>query len=388
LIYSGCKDDQHAFDQEYFNDTEKIFESLIPIINGEKHPEIQTDALIYAFNTIFGRTVRAYISFALRVARVTQKKEDNWGHKKYERFFALGIDAHILFGSYLPQMNYLDPDYTKEKIQAFIQKSSDDFEWKMFMEGYLINSKVYQDLYHQMRANYFKALENKIFSEEIDRRLVDHICLGYLNSDEHLPSPNNDEQDSLFGKMLLEANVLDKRERWLEVVNIFWAQTNRSLQDIEEKISENIRNKVLKFWAWTFENQNLVETNLTEDYHSFLGKIAVFIIFLDKIDEEKEKWLLLCAPHIVPYHSATFFIEYLTKFDDEESIKRIGNIFKKILENTTPDYKKENIELIIRRIYKKGNPVDADSICGTYGRQGLHFLRSIWDEYHKNKKLS
>ena len=53
-------------------------------------------------------------------------------------------------------------------------------------------------------------------------------------------------------------------------------------------------------------------------------------------------------------YGANFFIEHLTKFDDEGSIKRIGKIFLKILENTTPTFQQENIELIVRRIYEKG----------------------------------
>ncbi len=67
---------------------------------------------------------------------------------------------------------------------------------------------------------------------------------------------------------------------------------------------------------------------------------------------------------------------------DEESIKRIGNIYKKILESTTPLYKEEDIILIVRKQYQKGNKKDADSICNTYRKRGYNFLRPIWEEFN------
>jgi len=58
-------------------------------------------------------------------------------------------------------------------------------------------------------------------------------------------------------------------------------------------------------------------------------------------------------------------------------------IYNKVLENTTSTYKQEDIELIVRRIYEKGDRQDADDICNTYGRRGIHFLKPLWEEFQK-----
>ena len=170
---------------------------------------------------------------------------------------------------------------------------------------------------------------------------------------------------SLFWKMLTEAGKIGKRDRWLKVVSFFWSISGRSTRkkdkSSEEGLSEESKKKILEFWAWTFNNPDIVKANLGEDYNSFLGRLAELTILLDKIDGEKENWLLLCVPYIGLEHRSPFFIEYLTKFDDEESIRRIG------------------------RIYKKGNPNDAEDICNTYGRRGLHFLKPVWEENQKGK---
>ena len=387
LIADGCRNDNRAFDLKYFEKADKIFDTIYPLLKGEQKPDTQRDAMTYALNTTLGGTVRAYLSFSLRVAGATGQKMEGWGKKKFEKFFKKGIDAFIWFGSYLPQMKYLDESYTKEKIEEFAQRPSDDFQWKMFMEGYLFGARLYPEIYSLMRENYLKAVDNPVLEERIDHRLVEHISFGYLYYGEALNEKNPDGTSSLFWKMLMGAGKLGKRDRWLEVASFFWSVTGRTTRkedkESEEKLSEESKMKILEFWKWTFDNKNIVKDNLGEDYNSFLGRMVVLTIILDKIDEEKESWLLHSAPHIERQHNATFFIEYLTKFEDKESIKRIGKIYKKVLENTTPTFREEDIGLIVRRVYEKGDRNDAEAICNTYGRRGIHFLKPVWEEYHK-----
>ena len=387
LISDGSRDDAKAFAPEYFDKAEQLFDLIIPLLKGKKHPDIQRDALTYALNTTLGRTIMAYVSFSLRVARATQKKQENWGRDKYERFLPMGIDGYIWFGCYLPQMKYLDNRYTVEKINSFAQKDSSDFEWQMFMEGYLTRSRIYQDLYSLMRPNYLKALQSTVFKGHADQRLVEHICIGYLQIGELLQEKNNDGQDSLFWKMLNETTTPDNRDRWSEVAEFFWSISGKRLKkeekDDQEEPSEDFKEKVLAFWKWTFKEQEFVKSKLGDKYGSFLSRMAELTIWLEKIDETAEKWLMLSAPFIEIEHRSTFFIEYLTKFDDEDSVKRIGKIFLKVLESTTPTFREENIELIVRGIHKKGDRDDAIAICNTYGRRGIHFLKPAWEDFQK-----
>ena len=238
------------------------------------------------------------------------------------------------------------------------------------MEGYLTGARIYQDLYRLMRPNYVKALENKVFEGRVDERLVRHICIGYLQIGELLKQKNSDErEDSLFWKMLNEANTTDKRKRWEEVAGFFWSISGRTLQkeekDDKEESSEDFKNKILAFWEWSFKEQDFVKGRLGDAYPSFLSRMAELTIWLDKIDETSEKWLMLCAPHIEIEHRSAFFIEYLTKFGDDESVKRISKIFLKVLENATPTFKQEDIQLIVERFYKIG---EKDNVIKSHRR--------------------
>ncbi len=388
LIGDGSENDKRAFPQEYFDKVEQIFDLILPLLKGEKRPDTQRDALTYALNTTLGRTIRAFMTFALHVARVTEGKQADWGQKKYERFFAVGVDAYIWFGCYLPQMKYLDEKYTKEKIGYFSQKTSDDFEWQMFMEGYLTGSRIYKDLYVLMRQNYLTALGSTVFMGRADQRLIEHICIGYLQLGESLAQNNEEGQSSLFLKMLNEADTADKCGRWEEVAGFFWSISGRTLKKEEkedqEEPSADFKKKVLSFWEWTVKEQELIKSKLGEKYNSFLSRMAELTIWLDKIDETTEKWLMLSAPFIEIDYRSSFFIEYLTKFvDDEGSLRRIGRIFLKVLETATPTFKKEDIQLLVEQLYKVGEKdavikADADNICNTYGRRGIHFLKDLF----------
>ena len=57
LISSGSADDSRAFPPELFAEVEEIFDLIIPLLKGEKRPDTQRDALMYALNTTLGRTI-------------------------------------------------------------------------------------------------------------------------------------------------------------------------------------------------------------------------------------------------------------------------------------------------------------------------------------------
>ena len=226
-----------------------------------------------------------------------------------------------------------------------------------------------------------------VFKEDVDRRIVEHICIGYFQGDELLQPQDADGKRSLFWDMLMKSGEIGKNDRWQKVIDFFWGKTGRTVKEGENDSNAApltmIKSKIVEFWSWTFSESELIKSKLGDSYESFIGNLPILTILFDKIDEEKEKWLLQSAPYIGKGHKTSFFIEYLTKFDDKESIERIGNIYLKVLENSTPDYDSENIKVIVQRIYDKGKRADADEICNTYGQRGIHFLRPIWDKNQK-----
>ena len=382
LIADGCRNDARAFSPDHLPAADKIFDAMVPLLNGESNPDTQRDSLTYALNTTLGRTIMAYVSYALRVARVAKQPQANWGTNKYERFFSIGIEAFIWFGRYLPNMRYLDKEYSDKKIQLFSQLPASNSNWRRFMEGYLSGATFYEDLYYAMRHNYEKAIDQKVFEEQIDNRLVQHICIGYLRGYESLNEQNENQALSLFRRMLDHSDSEKTRDRWVEVVSFFWSFVRkRNKEDTgndEESLTSKEQARIKKFWGWTYDNSDMISLKLGNQYGTFLGRLAELTVLLDKIDATTEKWVLLSAANIYQYRESMFFIEYLAKFTDNESAQRLGKIFLKVLEKMTPTYKTEDILAIVKLIYEKGDRATADEICNTYGKRGYHFLRDIW----------
>ncbi|NQT30109.1 MAG: hypothetical protein HQ596_06025, partial [Candidatus Saganbacteria bacterium] len=219
LIKEGSRDDERAISsQDDFILAKKIFADMFMLIKRGNDPDADRDALTYAINTTLGRTIESFIVFSLRVKRFTKKEEENWGENKYKPLFDKGWEAYTWFGHYLPNIRYLDKTFADKKVEELVKLDAKDKKWQSFMGGCLFGAYVYDDIYKKMKDHYIKALKNKIFDDQADKRLVQHIAIGYLRGHESL-----EEKDSLFYKMLNEADTAEKRGRWFEIVNFFWS---------------------------------------------------------------------------------------------------------------------------------------------------------------------
>ena len=383
LIKAGCKD-KIGFGSSCFDTVEKIFDLIFPYLKGEESPEIQFDSITYAINTTLGKTIGAFIHFSLKKARVNKNPKINWGKSKYNRFLDKGIEAYILLGLYLSNIRYLDEKYTDGLLKKLLS-SKDNKNWEMFMEGYLFTSKLYHDNYTLLRDHYEQAISID-FLGNTGRSLVRHITLEYFYFDERLAIKNSDGQDSLFYKLL--NSPVNKLDRWKEIVRFLWSTAqdiiSKRIENGEQKESENkkIRDKIVGFWKWTYDNQKLVNQLLENDYNALQMELTKLTIVLDKIDEEAEKWIMQSiSPFENEKHDSEmgFLIGYLSKFEDKESIMRAGKIYLKLIENNSPIYKQEDIITIVDKLYDKKYKDCADKISNTYGRRGYHFLKQSWE---------
>ncbi|MDP8265621.1 MAG: hypothetical protein P9M07_01605 [Candidatus Aceula meridiana] len=381
LIHDGARNDERAFDPQFFPLVEDIFEIIIPLLKVDQHPQIDRDVMSDALNTTLGKVVESFISFSLRIARVEKRKPEGWG-EKYDRFFEKGIEAYVWFGRYLRNTNYLDEAFTLKKIRELSSPDELGVNWQAFMGGYLKGSYVYDEFYESMRENYVKAINNQIPEDYADKRLVQHIAIWYIRGKEDLGG-----RDSLFRMMLEDVSTPEKKSRWLEVVSFFWSLSKKTLKEEneDEDPSQETKDKILDFWTWTAEQASFVEMKLGDQYGSFLGRLSELTILISDFNSEAEKLLSLSVPHIERHHEATFLIEYLTKYKRKDELERIGRIYLNMLDKYTPTFKKEHIQLIITSMYNTKDSKlkeSADNICNIYGRRGVHFLKDIYFKFN------
>ena len=381
LIQEGAKDDSWAFAEDYFAQAEEILDISITKLPVEYKDESTRDAVTYALNTSYGRVIMAIILLALRKARVEDKKnikkELPWDPAKYESLFQKGvIEAFTFLGWYLPNFAYLNKKWVEKKIKDFEALETEDIKWQSFMEGYLSGHRVYQDLYGLMRSHYIRGIEKDFGKSRTENRLVQHITIGYLRGNESLEG-----EDSLFRKIIDKWNY----SQIGEIVDFFWSQARYLKEEVKQESEEDkrVKDKIIEFWRWTYKERDTIKGKLKDNYKKILSDLARLTILLDKIDSETSQWLLLSVPNVNVDFNASFFLEYLDRFEVKESIVFIGKIFLEMLLAVTPDYDQKHILSIVNKIYQFGNKATADKICNIYGSRGYEFLRPIYDEYNK-----
>lgn len=380
LIQEGTRDDSWAFSESYFEQAKEILGIAIEKLPVRKEDSYE-EAVTRALNTSFGRVIIALILLSLRIARANDKKGIKeivrWREDQYDDLFKKEvIEAFTLFGQYMPNFAYLNKPWVEQKIKDF--ESLDDIQWQSFIEGYLFGGRVYQDLYKLMRNHYLKAIGTDFKEGHTEDRLIQHISIGYIRGVESL-----DDNESLFKK------VIDKLKysHLQEIVNFFWSQSDHIVKQAKEikeaEEDKKVKDKIIKFWQWAYENRDMIKERLKDDYKKLLSDLSRLIVFLENIDSENSKWLLLSAPYIDVNFNDSLFIEYLDKHEGKESIGFISEIYLKMLTTTTPTYDQKNIISIIEKIYLLGNKKEADEICNIYGSRGFEFLRPIYEINNK-----
>ncbi len=381
LIRDGVKRDEWAFPDRYLAEMQKIILVMLSNLKVEDEKEIK-DYVNYSLNTACGKALSALIYLALKQDRLKTKgqKETSekvrWSAEIKDMFNQLleknFIEATTDLGGYLPSLYHLDSEWVKDKI-TYLVDEPDNRKWEAFMTGYLWIGRVYSELYNLMSPHYERGLEYEFKEKHAKEYLIQHIAIGYLRGHESIQNSN-----SLFGKIIESGNVVQIKE----IIRFFWSQNNNLNKSSEEDVE--MINRILAFWQFLFQKIKRKGTVNDNDATilSELGKLAVYLPWVDNINAE---WLVLSAPYIV--QDSYFFLEYLNAIKDkgnrQASAKYIGQIFLKMLENSTPEYDTKHIRSIVEFLYQENNESDADSICNIYGSRQLEFLRDIYDKYSK-----
>jgi len=397
FISEGTQKDEHALPDDCIRLAKKI---IFTALNKEKEEAKKFKGegyVTHTLNSVFGRVIVALIHLTLHIARIDKEKEQKEIHwdrdikEQYENLFKKEIvESYVIFGQYMGNFYYLDKNWVKERIKKFENKEFPDSLWEPFMKGYLFYSSLYKNIYGLMKGHYLRAIACDFKDKEIGSigdRLVQHISLSYLIGNENVK-----DKESLFRKLL---------DKWdhsqiKEMIGYFWMQRNYLVETVKDKvkIEENSmikerKERTINFWRWIYENKykNLKDGKLTADDKELLSEISKLTIFLSRIDEENSKWLILSASSLegVRPHPASFFLEYLNRFNDKESISYIGKILLALLSKSTITYREEDIKSLVEKIYKYGKKTEANEICNTYGTRGIDFLRDTYEKYNKEK---
>ncbi|MBW4054640.1 MAG: hypothetical protein HIU83_04430 [Proteobacteria bacterium] len=381
LIQAGTKDRSWEFEDDLLPQVQEFLLWILSKSNeADEDGEAKSDPISYSLNSPSGKLVLALIYLSLRLASLDNEKEQStqprWRPELRDAYSKAlhhnKIEAYVFFGEYLPNISYLDNDWTRSMIQQ-LETIENDLLWSYFMYGYLYSSHVYDELFKLMKANYERAYGFEFAKKEVKDRLIQHLSLGYLRGNETL------EDNCLFGKLIRDGNL----DLLKEVVDFFWMQ--RRIAENDEPHNQEIIAKVISFWRWLYERfSDKTASEYSREEKSLLSNISRLAVFLSQIDDENSKWLLQALPLANVNHHAYSVIKELDhlkyKGEPVESAGHIGILYLAMLESFTPDYDQEHILSVVNFLYEAGNKEAADKICNIYGARGHQFLRALYEQ--------
>lgn len=372
LIEDGINNNKHAFDIKLLPQAEKIL--LLLAEKTESDLSLMNDIVTSVLNSSKGKIFSAIINYSLRYAQLFKSgQEERWIEvikedfdKRLDRKIERSLEYSVILGEYLADIFYLDKKWVINNINKIFPKD-DDIHWKAGFTGYLFySSTVYKDIYFLLRKNdhYTKAIQTEYNDVHITERLVQHICIGYIEDWEKL-----DDSDSLIFKLITNRNI----NHLSAIVNYFWM--------LREKLTDTIKTKIKPIWKVFFELLTQNEGN--PEYQKIISNLSKWLSLIDEIDEQILEWLKLSAKYIEVFNTP-FFIEYLLKHAVKTPAK-VGEIYLEMLnQGIYPYYKIENIQELIQILYDHGQKKMADRICNLYGTRDFDFLKSIFEEHRKD----
>lgn len=370
FIKTGTRDDKHSFGIEFLSIVEEV---LLILAKRTKSDITETEDIITTvLNSTKGNIFEAMVFYSLKHYRLHKSEKNASWVTSIRDDFTMRLDREIeptiefptTIGRYLNYIYTLDKNWVIDNID-FIFPFDDAQRWKVAFTGYTFGmSQVNKDLYILLRdkGHYNNALTTTFSDKNTMERIVDQICVGYLEDWEKL-----ENEDSLITELLNSGSI----NQIVEIVSFFWMH--------RKNVSDNIKNKIKPLWKSVLDK--LVASESQYEYKRAISDIIKWVSLVDEIDEQVFGYLEKSVKYLEVNHNSPFLVEYLSEHVSSTPSK-VGQIYLKILEEDIfPEYDKGKIQKIVETLYKKGEKEMAYRICNIYLLKGITFLNSLYEQY-------
>lgn len=374
LIIAGTGSDAAGFPEDNLHIVEEILLTLIK--RAPSDLEGTRDLVFEVANSSRGRVMLAAISYSIFVARL--KKDQPGGqqwpaalrhefNRRLKRTNDNTLEFSFALGEYLRYLYSLDKPWVEQNINRIFPKG-DERHWKAAFSGYLTQPSVYNEFYDLLRSHnhYEKALRTALDSK-LNERLTHHICFGYLRDVEKLEDSNS-----------LIRNLIDSWDLKIlnDIVMFFWIRRKDAQpSDIQ---------KTLALWDVVASHYDS-KPDLTGEEKELLSHTARLSMYLESVDPQGMRLLLLSAKHVDKGHNTPIFVENLDRLAGV-SPRQVAKVYVEMLQNEIcPDYEVKHIVSCVEKIYAAGQKDLGNTICNLYLQRGHEFLRELFD---RNNKVS
>jgi len=381
LIQKGLKNDEWVMSDNRLPEVRKILERLLDKVEPSAKGK-DSDALTEAINSSKGHVIEAFINYALCQYRIfentckdrgAKEKAEFWKtleplfNRELDRAKNANFEFSALAGTYLPNLYYLSKEWVEASInKIFPLECEYEKNWRCAISGYSYVNTVYTIIYRLLKVNGHlkRVLDMSFENSNIRERIIENIAVSYLRDEEDLQ-----EENSLIAYILQNWESQDISS----MIDLFWSHREVDFKNQEDQ-------RILAFWEHCY---NKIKGN--EDANQeILSDLNLLAVFLRQIDPKSKEWLLQCAPYVEKRHHAYFFLEYLDKLATT-SPKELGEVYFAMIGKTLPLYEEANIRSVVEKVFNANEKVLANQICDRYTREGVMFLKDLYDKYNQTQ---
>lgn len=367
FIESGLNNDVNVFEVELLP---VIKELLFNIIENDTYPIFEYDDLsMTVLNNSKGRIYMALLKYSSLLAIIEGNSSNRWDYDVKELFrnsVDSGGNNPLLFyviGQFLPHIHYLDEKWTMNNFNKLFPSDS-KINWSASMLGYFSHNgkldKTYFKLFVEGKHFVMGISEYEtVFGKSRNCWMIEQICRAYLieliqiDSDiikAIIESKNKSIYSNLIYYFSRDGFVFEERQ--IHKIKLLWIEIHNSAIQLKN-----------------FEIDNYI-----------LSGCCKWLNSIDKIDEKLFQILCSSIDYVIQ-RDRYEIIDSLSKHLDN-SANWVGLILIKLFEKEASyDISRNLIIEITSSLYKKGLKEIGDKICILHAEQGIHFLRTLYDEH-------
>jgi hypothetical protein len=260
---------------------------------------------------------------------------------------------------------YLDKNWIIENINKIFPKEK-ELLWKSATVGYFVNlNRVYPEIYKLLEDNniLLKAVNYKFSEEYISEKVVQTICIGYIEGWEEMAN----------SKSLINQILKNRRDgQLLELV--------RFIKAISREIPEKMQEKIKPLWSEIYKVILKKEENIK--FQNLAFELFDWIDIAKVIDDDIFKWLKLSVKYVNQYNPGMIYEKFYHNIN--KNPEKIGLLFLEMLKYKVPiPYETDLVKKIVIKFYSIGQADISNEICGIFGENEYFFLKEIYEEYNR-----
>lgn len=327
------------------------------------------DVVTLVLNTNQGKLYESFLLFMLWKARNTTSSGPVKWDKEHKELFENCLRSEnrtrefsATLGKFIRNFLYLDSEWVLGNFENIFPLGNDT-AWKDTMTALLFYmNNVYDDIFSRLKnaGHYSKALKTTFYSNDISKRVIDHIVVAYLYKIEEM------EEGSLICEVLKSDNIFNLKH----LVSFL------SYRDIEK--DDDRKKRILDLWKKLYE---LFANKNDDESKKIRVSLARIQKHFDSLDVNFDN--LKTSYQSLAFSDFSFdILEILAKQVDEEAQYVSSLLLETINAEYFFSYKEDVLVTLINKIYSAGEKESADRICIAYLARGIGYLQPVYEKYN------